>query len=137
MIRDNGDIKSESNISDFEGMPPLKDSDGGELALSVHVKEDETNQQGENIFHTCCYIPSKVCSLIIDRGSYVNVCSTTLVSKLNLCTVKHAKPYRLHWLNDSGEVKVTKQVLWLHFLLGNMLMKLCAMWYQCKQVTSC
>jgi len=28
-----------------------------------------------------------------------------------LCTVKHAKPYRLQWLNDSGEVKVTKQVV--------------------------
>jgi len=35
----------------------------------------------------------------------------TLVSKLNLCSVKHAKPYRLQWLNDSGEVKVTKQVV--------------------------
>ncbi|XP_073262489.1 uncharacterized protein [Populus alba] len=35
----------------------------------------------------------------------------TLVSKLNLCTAKHAKPYRLQWLNDSGELKVTKQVV--------------------------
>jgi hypothetical protein len=52
-----------------------------------------------------------VCGLIIDSGSCVNVCSITLVSKLNLCTVKHAKPYRLQRLNDSGEVKVTKQVV--------------------------
>jgi len=52
-----------------------------------------------------------VCSLIIDSESCVNVCSTTLVSKLNLCTLKHAKLYRLQWLNDSGEVKVTKQVI--------------------------
>ena len=44
-------------------------------------------------------------------GNYVNVYSTTLVSKLNLCTVKNAKPYRLQWLNDNGEVKVTKQVM--------------------------
>ena len=49
--------------------------------------------------------------IIIDSGSCVNVCSTTLVSKLNLSTVKHTKPYRLQWLNDSGEVKVTKQVV--------------------------
>ena len=49
--------------------------------------------------------------LIIDSGSCVNVCSTTLVSKLNLCTVKHAIPYILQWMNDSGEVKVTKQVV--------------------------
>jgi hypothetical protein len=52
-----------------------------------------------------------VCGLIIDSGSCVNVCNTTLVSKLNLCTVKHVKPYRLQWLNDSGEVKVNKQVV--------------------------
>jgi hypothetical protein len=52
-----------------------------------------------------------VCNLIIDSGSCVNVCSTTLISKLNLCNVKHAKPYKLQWVNDSGEVKVTKQVV--------------------------
>jgi hypothetical protein len=107
MIRDNGDMESESDRSDYEGMPPLEDSDGDELALlveeslvirrtlQVQVKEDETNQQRENIFHTRCYVQSKVYGLIIDSGSCVNVCSTTLVSKLNLCTVKHAKPYRL------------------------------------------
>jgi hypothetical protein len=123
MIRDNADMESESDRSDCEGMPPLEDSDGGGLALpveeslvirrklQVQFKEDETNQQRENIFHTRCYIQSKVCGLIIDSGSCVNVCSTILVSKLNLCTVKHAKPYRLQWLNDSGEVKVTKQVV--------------------------
>jgi len=123
MIRDNGDIESKSDTSDCEGMPPLEDSDGGELALlvteslvirrtlQVQVKEDETNQQRENIFHTRCYVQSKACSLIIDSRSCVNVCSTTLVSKLNLCSVKHPKPYGLQLLNDSGEVKVTKQVV--------------------------
>jgi hypothetical protein len=69
--------------------------------LQVQVKEDETDQQRENIFHMHCYVQTKVCSLIIDSGSCVNVYSTTLVSKLNLCNVKHAKPYRLQWLNDS------------------------------------
>jgi hypothetical protein len=118
MIRDNGDMEA-----DCEGKPPLEDSDGDELALpveeflvirrtlQVQVKEDETNQQRENIFHTHCYVQSKVCGLIIDSGSSVNVCSTILVSKLDLCTLKHVKPYRLQWLNDSGEVKITKQVV--------------------------
>ena len=103
MIRDNRDIEYESDISDCEGMPPLEDRDGDELALLVEeslvirktLKEDETNQQRENIFHTGCYVQSKVCNLIIDSGRCVNVCSTTLVSKLNLCTIKHVKPYRL------------------------------------------
>jgi hypothetical protein len=59
-----------------------------------------------------------VCSLIIDSGkSCVNVYSTTLVSQLNLYIVKHAKPYRLQWLNDSGEVKVTKEVV-VPFFIG-------------------
>ena len=123
MIKDDGDMESESDRSDCEGMPPLEDSDEDDLALpvaeslvirrtlQVQIKEDESNQQRENIFHTCCYMQSKVCGLIIDSGSCVNVCSTTLVSKLNLSIVKHAKPYRLQWLNDSGEVKVTKQVV--------------------------
>jgi hypothetical protein len=128
MIRDNSDMESKSDRSDCEGMPPLEDSDGDELALPVEEslvirrtlqvqdKEDETNHQRE-IFHTRCYVQSKVRGLIIDSGSCVNVCSTTHVSKLNLCTVKHAKPYRLQWLNDSDEVKVTKQVVVL-FSIG-------------------
>jgi hypothetical protein len=35
MIRDNDDIKSKSDIFDYEGMPPLEDSDKDELALLV------------------------------------------------------------------------------------------------------
>jgi hypothetical protein len=35
MIRDNGDIESESDKSDCEDMSPLKDNDGDELALPV------------------------------------------------------------------------------------------------------
>ena len=54
-----GDMESESDRSDCEGMPPLEDSDGDELALpvgeslvirrtlQVEVKEDEINQQRE------------------------------------------------------------------------------------------
>ena len=44
-------------------------------------------------------------------------CSTTLVSKLNFSIVKHVKPYSLQWLNGSGEVKVTKQVV-VPFFIG-------------------
>ena len=34
MIRDNVDIKSESDISDCEGMPPLEDNNGYELCFA-------------------------------------------------------------------------------------------------------
>jgi hypothetical protein len=66
------DMESESYKSYCEGMPALEDSDGDELGLpvakslvvrrtlQVQVMEDESNQQRENIFHTRCYVPSKV-----------------------------------------------------------------------------
>ena len=90
MIRDDGDMESESDRFDCEGMPPLDNIDENELALpvtgslvirrtlQVQIKKDESNQQRENILHTRCYIQSKVCGLIIDSGSCVNVCSTHL-----------------------------------------------------------
>lgn len=53
--------------------------------------------------------------MIINEGSCANVVSTALVRKLKLSTVKHHKPYRLAWLNECGEVKVTKKVLILFF----------------------
>ena len=76
----------------------------------MQVKEDEAAQR-ENIFHTRCYVQDKVCSMIIDGGSCTNVASTIMVEKLRLPTLKHPRSYKLQWLNDSGEVKVNKQVL--------------------------
>ena len=57
------------------------------------------------------------CSMIIDGGSCTNVASTALVERLGLVCLKHPKPYRLQWLNECGEVRVTKQVL-LTFTIG-------------------
>ncbi|RDX95089.1 hypothetical protein CR513_22440, partial [Mucuna pruriens] len=37
-----------------------------------------------NIFHSRCHVIGKLCSLIIDGGSSVNVASLRLVEKLNL-----------------------------------------------------
>ncbi|KAK0572561.1 hypothetical protein LWI29_033492 [Acer saccharum] len=127
ILKDDGDIESEGE-SNEESMPPLEDARnveypvGGELlvarrALSAQAKEDDEVQR-DNIFHTRCHVNDKVCSMIIDGGSCTNVASTTLVEKLNLATLKHPKPYKLQWLNDSGEIKVTKQVL-VTFSIGN------------------
>ena len=66
--------------------------------------------QRENIFHTKCTINGKLCSLIVDEGSCTNVTSSRLVSKLNLDTKPHLRPYRLQWLSEDEEVKVTEQV---------------------------
>ena len=50
----------------------------------------------------------KVCSIIIDSGSYVNVVSSLLVEKLQLRTLQHPNPYKLQWLNECRAAKVTK-----------------------------
>ncbi|XP_057999160.1 uncharacterized protein LOC131177985 [Hevea brasiliensis] len=84
--------------------------------LSAHATKEE--EQRENIFHTRCTILNKVCNVIIDGGSCTNVTSTTLVEKLNLPTLVHPHTYKLQWLNDDCDVKVTKQVV-VPFSIGN------------------
>ena len=126
VLRDDGEVVTDDE-SDKESMPPLEDVDEeefaaqGELlvtrrALSLQAKEDKEEQR-ENIFHTRCHVRNKVCSVIIDGGSCTNVASTTMVDKLGLPTTKHPRLYKLQWLNDSGEVKVTKQAL-ISFRIG-------------------
>ncbi|PON58606.1 hypothetical protein PanWU01x14_164960 [Parasponia andersonii] len=111
---------------DCDDMPPLEDAsmrdeefgaNQGEIlglvarrAISLQVKEEQEVQQ-ENIFHTRCHMKDKVCSVIVDGGCWTNVASTSMVEKLGLRTLRHPCPYKLKWLNDSGEVKVTKQVV--------------------------
>ena len=64
--------------------------------------------QRENIFQTRCAINGKLCSLIVDGGSCTNFAIFRLVSKLNLETKPHPMPYRLQWLSEHEEVKVTQ-----------------------------
>ncbi|KAF7835788.1 Transposon Ty3-I Gag-Pol polyprotein [Senna tora] len=54
---------------------------------------------------------NKFVPMINDGGSCTDVASAYMVDKLELRCEKHPNPYRLQWLNDSGEVKVTKQVV--------------------------
>jgi len=96
LTRDNGEVEFESDKSESEEMPPLVDCSDEKIAypvegevlvimraLNMQIKEDNVDQQRENIFHTRCHIQNKVCSMIIDGGSYANVASDTLVKKLN------------------------------------------------------
>ncbi|XP_056864141.1 uncharacterized protein LOC130511252 [Raphanus sativus] len=78
--------------------------------LNLQTKTEETEQR-ENLFYTRCLVQGKVCSLIIDGGSCVNVASETMVKKLGLKVQKHPRPYRLQWLNEEGEMRVSNQVL--------------------------
>jgi len=82
-----------------------------------HVHKDIGNSQRENIFHSKYFINNKVCILIIDGRSCTNVASERLMEKLNLPTIPHPRPYKLQWLSEDEEIKVTNQVL-LSFSIG-------------------
>lgn len=41
----------------------------------------------------------------------MNAVSTTLVTRMELATTKHPHPYRLHWFNEGGDVRVYRQAL--------------------------
>ncbi|XP_024014856.1 uncharacterized protein LOC112088827 [Eutrema salsugineum] len=111
-----GDYESQDeqeDEEDAEGDTEVAYPDTGELlvirrALSALV--DPETVQRENIFHTRCTVHNKVCSLIIDGGSCTNVASKLMVDKLGLETTPHPKPYRLRWLNDDTELRITQQV---------------------------
>ncbi|XP_040955925.1 uncharacterized protein, partial [Gossypium hirsutum] len=118
VIRVDGEVESKEE----DGNEPEMPSDDEDLELpvegeilvvkrSLSIQSVETDQQRENIFHTRCHIQGKVCSMIIDGGSCTNVASIMLVEKLGLATTKHPTPYKLQWLNDGGELKVTKQAV--------------------------
>lgn len=89
--------------------------DTGELlvtrrVLSALVTQEEKVQR-ENIFHTRCTIRNKVCNLIIDGGSCTNVASKYMVDMLGLKKTKHPRPYKLRWLSDETELRISKQVI--------------------------
>nr|KYP43281.1 Transposon Ty3-I Gag-Pol polyprotein [Cajanus cajan] len=93
----------------------------GELLMVRRLlsnQPSDTHSQRENIFHTRCNISNKVCSLIVDSGSWCNCCGTRMVDKLRLTTTPHPKSYQLHWLNDDGDMVVNQKVE-VEFSIGN------------------
>ncbi|XP_071909695.1 uncharacterized protein [Coffea arabica] len=82
LVLPNGDIVTDDEEEDYKDMPPLVE------------EEDEIVE-----------VPTqdKVCSLVIDPGSCTNVASALMVEKLKLPTSEHPRPYKLQWLNNSGE----------------------------------
>ncbi|XP_022897483.1 uncharacterized protein LOC111411156 [Olea europaea var. sylvestris] len=128
ILRDNGEVESESEYADMPGLEDVDEEDTTKYAvnsrllvtrraLSAQIKAVDLEQQRENVFHTRCFVNGKVCSVIIDGGSCTNVASTNMVEKLGLTLLKHPRPYKLQWLNECGEVKVTKRVL-INFSIG-------------------
>ena len=76
--------------------------------LHAKLAPCEDNQR-ENLFHTRYLIKGKVRNMIIDGISCCNIASTDLINKLQITTIYHPRPYKLHWMNDCGELKVNRQ----------------------------
>jgi len=115
-MKADGEITSEFKISEEEELEEELEEEAMQrdmlmvrrLLGSQMQPLDDT--QRENIFHTRCIINGKLCSLIVDGGSCANVASSRLVSKLNWDTKPYPRPYKLQWLSEYEEVKVTQQV---------------------------
>ncbi|KAL4319899.1 hypothetical protein GQ457_18G009790 [Hibiscus cannabinus] len=89
LLRENGDIESE--LEEDEPIHLVEDVEDDDL------EEPKTGKIMELL----------VCVVIIDSGSCTNVTSSVMVDKLGLKMTKHPHPYKLQWLNDGGELKVT------------------------------
>lgn len=130
----NGELVSEDGSEDdddLSDMPPMEDVSEEESdepapkgpiftlvarhALNMQANEDEV--QRKNIFYTRCMKDNKLCSMIIDGGSCTNVVNAGLVDKVGLKTTKHPRPYKMQWLNNSRNIKVTRQAL-ISFSIG-------------------
>jgi len=77
--------------------------------LSVHQTIDRALEQRKNIFHTRSKANNKVCLVIIDGGSCTNCVSLDFFKKANIPTESHSKPYKPQWLDERGEIKVSRQ----------------------------
>ena len=63
--------------------------------------------QRHQIFYSRCSVKSKVCNLIINNGSCVNVMSRALVDYLKPETMPHRHPYSIGWIKKDPSIKLT------------------------------
>jgi len=94
--------EDEEEDSHEEGEASYLPPEEGEMLMIrrvLHATEAPPEvSQIEQIFHSRCKVANKTYSLIIDGGSCTNVASTKIVSKLNLATISHPRPYTLQCL---------------------------------------
>src|SRR4051812_28527762 len=76
--------------------------------LTLQHQQDE--DQRCHIFHTKAGINGRFVKVIIDGGSFHNLASEELCSKLQLVKMKHPHPYKVQWLSDTGTIQVEHRV---------------------------
>ncbi|RVW96613.1 Transposon Ty3-G Gag-Pol polyprotein [Vitis vinifera] len=72
-----------------------------ESELESYPKEEETYNEDE-VSEECDYYDGRLCTMIIDGGSSLNIASQELVEKLNLKAERHPNPFRVAWVNDTS-----------------------------------
>ncbi|GLT29252.1 hypothetical protein SLA2020_041290 [Shorea laevis] len=117
------DNVSEDELEYSEHEDEVIYADKGELlvirrGLSAVQKDEDDDWLHYNIFHTRYSSHGKVCDLIIDSGACKNVVPTVMVDKLQLKTEPHPQPYKLKWLHNDFELKVSKRCL-VSFSISN------------------
>ena len=100
--------KEKSLIDDDEDLN-MNDNLSCVVRIIMGALAKEELDQRKNLFHARCKIQDNVCSLIIDSGSCTNVVSSSMVESMKIHTSKHPNPYKVQWLNESGDMKVLKQ----------------------------
>ncbi|RDY02410.1 hypothetical protein CR513_14140, partial [Mucuna pruriens] len=119
VLRENVEVESEISQEDTSSSSREESSSKGShyegdllmvRRLMSSLVGEEIEYQRENIFQSRCLVLRKLCSLIIDDESSVNVASHRLVEKLDFPTLPHPRLYKLQWLSEKGELVVDKQV---------------------------
>ncbi|RVW70926.1 Retrovirus-related Pol polyprotein from transposon 297 [Vitis vinifera] len=70
--------------------------------LTVPKVKGEEDWRRTSIFQTRISCQGRLCTMIIDGGSSLNIASQELVEKLNLKTERHPNPFRVAWVNDTS-----------------------------------
>ena len=88
------------------------------MTFKVFKATPSKDWKRKNVFHTRCTSYGKVYLMIIDSGSFENLVSTEMVTKLNLKIVPHNEPYQLGWLQKDTKMRVTQCCL-VEFSIGS------------------
>ena len=93
------EVEEDEEYSGDEGETSYLPPKEGEMLVIKRVlhttKVPLVANQKEQIFYSRYKVANKTWNVIIDGGSCTNVASTKMVSKLNLATTEHPRPYTL------------------------------------------
>ncbi|KAE8720303.1 Detected protein of unknown function [Hibiscus syriacus] len=112
--RSYGSATSKWGQSSYKKTPPLLSHERGgppkrSKPIAETSKEEDENEDAtidmEELKHVV-----KGEALVVKRSLNVQSNGGDEQHTLGLATTKHPQPYKLQWLNDGGELKVTKQV---------------------------